>query len=244
MDQNSNAMDRLRADLIRRARAERHGDLEEGAPTSGSESQPNMQERPLRQASRSLTGRPLFPRLFQRGQAPASSAAAGRNEVESPKSPDFNPVTTSGRSQTELPNIARRLTDETAWPRAGADTRQTNRESPEPSTPSPPRNEGNSLPQPPPPASTIEHPIRPPPEARTTWFHSPDPAEVQLAHLAEDGRRRREGNHHQQPRANRSPPKRFLYCFPWIKSRRIRNQILQCFVSGICLAALLSVCKF
>ena len=39
------------------------------------------------------------------------------------------------------------------------------------------------------------------------------------------------------------PPKRFLFCFPWVKSRRIRTQILRCFVSGIFLALILAVCK-
>ncbi|KAK4222159.1 hypothetical protein QBC38DRAFT_99940 [Podospora fimiseda] len=37
------------------------------------------------------------------------------------------------------------------------------------------------------------------------------------------------------------PPKHFLFCFPWIKSRRIRSQILKCFVSGVFLASLLTV---
>ncbi|KAK4168287.1 hypothetical protein QBC43DRAFT_116611 [Cladorrhinum sp. PSN259] len=37
------------------------------------------------------------------------------------------------------------------------------------------------------------------------------------------------------------PPKNFLFCFPWIKSRRIRSQILKCFVSGMFLASILTV---
>ncbi|KAK3987273.1 hypothetical protein QBC44DRAFT_127519 [Cladorrhinum sp. PSN332] len=37
------------------------------------------------------------------------------------------------------------------------------------------------------------------------------------------------------------PPKHFLFCFPWIKSRRIRSQILKCFVSGVFLASILTV---
>lgn len=38
------------------------------------------------------------------------------------------------------------------------------------------------------------------------------------------------------------PPKNFLFCFPWIKSRRVRSQILKCFVSGMFLASILTVC--
>ncbi|KAK4120072.1 hypothetical protein N657DRAFT_580447, partial [Parathielavia appendiculata] len=39
----------------------------------------------------------------------------------------------------------------------------------------------------------------------------------------------------------RRPPKHFLFCFPWVKSRRIRSQILRCFVSGTFLALTLAI---
>jgi hypothetical protein len=55
-------------------------------------------------------------------------------------------------------------------------------------------------------------------------------------------RRRREGEHGSRTRERR-PPKHFLFCFPWIKSRRIRSQILRCFVSGMFLALTLAICK-
>lgn len=42
----------------------------------------------------------------------------------------------------------------------------------------------------------------------------------------------------------RPHPKHFLFCFPWVKSRKVRSQILQCFVSGMFLILLLSVCEF
>lgn len=130
-------------------------------------------------------------------------------------------------------------------------------------------------------------------------FTGADPAEAQLAELAEDGRRRRQrssgsshGRRRQQPRgwrhhhhhqrhersrsdetpeqreerrrhrraraqrirdiedgddeegsSQRPHPKHFLFCFPWIKSRKVRSQILQCFVSGSFLVLLLTVCK-
>lgn len=95
-----------------------------------------------------------------------------------------------------------------------------------------------------------------------------DPEEGQLAALAEDGRRRRrhrrggsggssrdggsaetgDGSTTRQRRHSGlergPPPKHFLFCFPWIKSRRIRSQILRCFVSGLFLALLLAICGF
>lgn len=124
-----------------------------------------------------------------------------------------------------------------------------------------------------------------------------DPAETQLAELAEDGRRRRDrsgsnrsgsnrsrrhrhrrahqrggggsggsGDRHRhrrrrngggssgrrrlrdvedgdEERSDRPLPKNFLFCFPWIKSRRVRSQILQCFVSGMFLVLMLTVCE-
>lgn len=63
------------------------------------------------------------------------------------------------------------------------------------------------------------------------------------------GRRDRNRQHAQAGQASerdtslRKPPKHFLFCFPWIKSRKVRSQILQCFVSGIFLVLLISVCK-
>lgn len=39
----------------------------------------------------------------------------------------------------------------------------------------------------------------------------------------------------------KSPPRNFLFCFPWVKSRKVRSQILTCFVSGMFLASLLAV---
>ncbi|EFY89479.1 hypothetical protein MAC_04498 [Metarhizium acridum CQMa 102] len=42
-------------------------------------------------------------------------------------------------------------------------------------------------------------------------------------------------------RDSRKPhPKKFMFCFPWVKSRRVRSQILTCFVSGMFLATLLA----
>jgi hypothetical protein len=64
-------------------------------------------------------------------------------------------------------------------------------------------------------------------------------------------RRRRRREHPEAPRrrgsgsrgegSERPTPKRFLFCFPWIKSRRIRSQILRCFVSGLFLTLILAV---
>ncbi|KAK3347218.1 hypothetical protein B0T25DRAFT_460643 [Lasiosphaeria hispida] len=61
-------------------------------------------------------------------------------------------------------------------------------------------------------------------------------------------RRRREreaatqGEAEGSQRSERRPtPKHFMFCLPWIKSRRIRSQILRCFVSGMFLTLILTV---
>ncbi|KAI1340148.1 hypothetical protein F5Y15DRAFT_49820 [Xylariaceae sp. FL0016] len=73
-----------------------------------------------------------------------------------------------------------------------------------------------------------------------TRFRGTDPAELHLADLAERGRRRRHGSDGSRGQ-RREPPKRFLFCFPWIKSKRVRGQILRCFVSGLFLFLMLAV---
>ena len=59
----------------------------------------------------------------------------------------------------------------------------------------------------------------------------------------DEERHRRRRERRQQDGQERPTPKRFLFCFPWVKSRRMRNQILRCFVSGLFLILLLTVCK-
>ena len=100
-------------------------------------------------------------------------------------------------------------------------------------------------------------------------FEGPDPAELHLAALADSGRRRRERHerrHGERRRQGRydgdeyrrgrdrdrsddadddgeeSHPRNFLFCCPWVHSRRLRHQILKCFVSGLFMVAMLSVC--
>lgn len=98
-------------------------------------------------------------------------------------------------------------------------------------------------------------------------FTAADPAEAQLAEMAEDGRRRRarsgsdrRGRGHDSRRSRRrqqtgdhqssegdapqrKAPTHFLFCLPWVKSRKTRSQIVQCIVSGMFLVLLTSVCK-
>lgn len=79
-------------------------------------------------------------------------------------------------------------------------------------------------------------------------FRSTDPAEMHLADLADRGRRRRHRDHGREgdesssssPLDANGKPKRFLFCFPWVASRRMRGQILRVFVSGLFLLCMLA----
>lgn len=69
-------------------------------------------------------------------------------------------------------------------------------------------------------------------------FRGADPGETHLADVVDRRQRRRHGTRRHE-RDQR--PKRFLFCFPWVKSRRIRSHILRCFVSGVFLMLMLAV---
>ncbi|RYP35407.1 hypothetical protein DL767_003814 [Monosporascus sp. MG133] len=89
-------------------------------------------------------------------------------------------------------------------------------------------------------------------------FEGPDPAELHLAALVDSERRRdrhrhrrrhkrtqsgsrRNRGHHERGAGDKEAPGRFLFCFPWVRSRRMRAQILKCFVSGVIMVSTLSV---
>lgn len=82
---------------------------------------------------------------------------------------------------------------------------------------------------------------------RRSTFDGSGPVEFRLTGTAESGRRRqrrhrnRENSGSSRARQHKEPPKRFLFCFPWVKSRRARSLILRCFVSGIFLISMLTV---
>ncbi|GAP83253.1 hypothetical protein SAMD00023353_0402730 [Rosellinia necatrix] len=82
---------------------------------------------------------------------------------------------------------------------------------------------------------------------RRSIFNGSSPAELHLANTAESGRQQRQA-HHSRDRSGSSrtarrkePPKKFLFCFPWVRSRRARSLILRCFVSGVFLISMLTV---
>ncbi|KAI1184343.1 hypothetical protein F5B17DRAFT_85274 [Nemania serpens] len=82
---------------------------------------------------------------------------------------------------------------------------------------------------------------------RRSVFGGSRPAELHLAGLVDSRRRqerareRRDNSGSSRRRQKKEPPKRFLFCFPWVKSRRARSLILRCFVSALFLISMLTV---
>ncbi|RWA07354.1 hypothetical protein EKO27_g7751 [Xylaria grammica] len=83
-------------------------------------------------------------------------------------------------------------------------------------------------------------------ERRRSRFGGSQLAELHLADLAGDGRRQRtrrvrDNSGSSRRRQHKEPPTKFLFCFPWVKSRRARALILRCFVSGLFLITMLTI---
>lgn len=159
-------------------------------------------------------------------------------EVESPKSPDFR----EGHRVTRfsLPSISR------IWSR-GPPREQTQGADIESQLPSPNR-ENWDIPLPPEPVTHSNSTIR------AVSSHYPETNETETTDTrsreTDEERRRRRRRRHRQERGRDGrrkkrgkPPQRFLYCFPWVKSKRMRAYILRCFVSGLFLVILLTICK-
>lgn len=236
-------MERVRADLIRRARIERHGDLEQGLPhRHGVEEDERHQGYSGRLAGLS---RPPIPRLFGQRDEGTTSQEAGQFEVlESPKSPEF--AVRAGRSPLNrftLPSISQ------VW--TGRFLRIHSQTGPEPvdETHLTSNTQIWEMPRPPEPATHARSTVRAVSSHYSTT-EGPDPTESSPSSRSSEHRRRRRRRHrHEAMRYGRrkrrgKAPTRFLFCFPWIKSRRMRAYILRCFVSGLFLVVLLTTCEF
>lgn len=203
----------------------------------------------------------------------------GEGDVESPKTPRFTlTIPNMPSTRLHLPNLTRTWTQGSNGPPSRPGTAH--------GRPSISRSRGNAERFPinvagvtdPVPVESESISVRAPAESRTrTRFRGADPAELHLAELADDGRRRRhrrEGSgrshrHQGSDRSHRSrgssgrdgdggednrnrrrrqrnpapTPKHFLFCFPWIRSRKVRSLILRSFVAGMFLALLLTICE-
>ncbi|KAK0386656.1 hypothetical protein NLU13_6491 [Sarocladium strictum] len=246
MTSRGSMMERLRAELLRRARAERQEDVEQGITDTPTQQQPvNTGNGPrIRLLQLQL---PVLPSLFSNRRPPRRQ---NENDIESPKSPEF-----VSRRPPTLPPMH---LDFSSLADSLAQNANTAREPPSGhhsvTAPSSVYSQDHSLPvQParPEPVAMARSTRTPSPvSSRSASLDTPDPAEAELARLGTDGRRRHERQQRRRAQAERAnsersrkqkSPKRFLFCFPWVKSRRMRSQILRCFVSGTFLLVLLAV---
>lgn len=190
-------------------------------------------------------------------------------EIESPKSPDFNiNLTNMPSTRLHLPNLARTWTRGSSGPptrppsqqevveqRGGVGVGDEPRASMQSEWPRPSMQQQPSQPDRLPAIDEPQHAHTRPSEDRSNFmqhFRGADPAEMHLADLANRGRQRTQRRNRSDgsasgrasdPASGHDTPKRFLFCFPWVTSRRVRNSILRCFVSGLLLVLTLSVCK-
>ncbi|CAG9982089.1 unnamed protein product [Clonostachys byssicola] len=228
-------LERIREDLIRRARMERGFDLEQGLPHGNSPEELGEEEE---RARGGLAG--LFTRMNERRQQRQQMPEV--EVVEEPKSPVV--VQQAAGHRFTLPRFSR------FWA-SGANG---------PGSPAPSHSEWPSaLPtfntdhqagglSPPQLATHARSTIRAPSSFYSSMEDvstSQDTSSSRPRHERRHGRRRhkhkKRGHHRGSRKRSKKQPKRFLGCFPWVKSREMRAQILRCFVTGLFLVSLLSV---
>ncbi|RYP02560.1 hypothetical protein DL764_005755 [Monosporascus ibericus] len=197
------------------------------------------------------------------GDGEGGRSRAGEDSPKTPRLPSMHPA----RMDLPTDDIGRTWTRESSGPPLAPPHETTTPQQPPPSpssaeSPDSRRSSLLSL------ANTAQYPgVATPQPARQRSesggrrrFEGPDPAELHLAALVDSERRRdrhrhrrrrrhertqsgsrRNGRHHERGASDKEAPGRFLFCFPWVRSRRMRAQILKCFVSGLIMVATLSV---
>ncbi len=226
-------MNFIRTSLVGRERVQDGSELEQQRPTDVEEQTRNG----LRSSIIAHPGlRGLFagrPSWGTRGRTPSDDELEGGDGPKSPTPNRFH-LPTLGRSGTQ--NVPNQLSLEDRI-----------QDSETPSQPSRVRTRAQRFPVLVRPPVTRTNGGESERHVRRSRFGGSDPAELHLVELTENGRQqrapRRRDNSGSSPRRQRKePPKRFLFCFPWVKSRRARALILRVFVSGIFLILMLTIC--
>ncbi|KAJ4022158.1 hypothetical protein NW766_001191 [Fusarium irregulare] len=236
-------MERLRADLIQRSRMERGGSSNEGVANANA----NVDIEAGRLQPSTSESRPIIAPLSQllNRREPASMTGQPQlAEIESVKSQDSNPNRPNSGRRFAIPNFLR-IWGRDSSPSQPDDIRNTT------ASPAP------LLPVAEPLSPTRPEPIATPSESQQTRGQrrrqntSVDPLEAHLSEILgapiNRERRRREHNdrdrdHHRSRRSREHRhPKYFLGCIPWVRSRRMRAQILRCMTSGLFLIILVTV---
>jgi len=238
-------MERLRADLIQRSRMERGGSSNEGVANANA----NVDIEAGRRQPSTSESRPIIAplsRLLSRREPASMTGQPQLAEIESVKSQDSNSNRPNAGRRLAIPNFLRR------W---GRDSSSSQPDDIRNTTASP----APLLPVAEPLSPTRPEPAATPSESQQTRGQrrrqnaSVDHLEAHLSEIlgAPISRERRRREHHDRDRdhhrSRRSRehrhPKYFLGCIPWVRSRRMRAQILRCMTSGLFLIILVTVCK-
>lgn len=231
-------MDFIRANVLRR------GQSSEGQ-TQDLEQQRELEMGEQRsQRTRGLSfSRPSLPTVFtSRSRTTEQNQAINgeASEVDSPKTPRFNlGLPNMPSTRLHLPNLARTWTRGSSGPTSPTQTQRPPELAPGRPQPQTRADQIPVISEPAPSHSSND--VRGNDTGRPR-FQGADPEETHLADAVD--RRMRQRHHRSRRHRNDEPPQRFLFCFPWVKSARIRRQILRCFVSGILLIFMLAVCKW
>lgn len=243
-------MERLRADLIQRSRMERGGNSNEGVVNANTNTNTNTNvdidvEAGQRQPSMSESRSNIAPlsRLLGRGQPASMTGQSQLPETESVKSQDSNSNRLGAGRRFAVPNFLR-IWGRNSNPPQPDDIRNTT------ASPSPllPITEPLSLTRPEP-VATPSSQSQQSRHQRRQQSTSSAPLEAHLSELLggpiDRPRRRREHHEggHRSRRSRGQHPKYFMGCIPWVRSRRMRAQILRCMTSGLFLIILVTVCK-
>ncbi|KAI0842399.1 hypothetical protein F5Y06DRAFT_292326 [Hypoxylon sp. FL0890] len=228
-------MDFIRTNVLRRAQPSegQTQDLEQHR-------QPEMGEQRSSRTRRFSISRPPLSTLFtgrSRTNGQSQRTDSESSEDDSPKTPRFNlglPNVPSTR--LHLPSLARPRTPGSLGLTSATHTEQSSEPAARPDMP---RTQTEQIPviSEPAPSYGTDNPGSS--DMGRSRFQGADPGET---HLADAVDRRRQRRHHRNRRPEHNErPKRFLFCFPWVRSRRIRSQILRCFVAGVFLLVMLAV---
>ncbi|KAI1751336.1 hypothetical protein F4782DRAFT_191888 [Xylaria castorea] len=217
-------MNFIRASMLGRGQAQEEG------PQSGRQRPSGMEEQ--QSSSRLLSNeRPTIPRIFARLPSLGARAPpnAGESDDDGFKFPNrFGP---SNLTRSRIQDIPNQLPHDNGTHDSGTL-----------SQPSRARTRMQRFPILTRPRAARTNGGEPERNVRRSTFNGSNLAELHLAGLAEEGRRRQRDNSGSSRRRQRKePPKRFLFCFPWVKSRRARLLVLRCFVSGIFLITMLTI---